>query len=78
VENVLWVPRLCSQPQQLRRSDMKLCFGINMCYSCQQGLAQTKQWFLELEWTMCIGKMANLRAIICSNRVIVEMEQVST
>jgi hypothetical protein len=44
VTNVLWVPRVCSQPRRLRRRAMQFCSRMGRCYSCPEDLTQTQQW----------------------------------
>jgi hypothetical protein len=38
VENVLWVPGVCSQPQRLRSRAMQCCSRMDRCCSCPEDL----------------------------------------
>jgi hypothetical protein len=44
VENVLWVPGVCSQPQRLRSRAMQCCSGWTGVIGCPEDLAQAQQW----------------------------------
>jgi hypothetical protein len=58
VTNVLWVPKLRKSVLSVSTIEEKgyaVLFEMDRCCSCPEDLAQTQQWFLELERATCIG-----------------------
>jgi hypothetical protein len=55
VENVLWVPGVCSQPQRLRSRAMQCCSRMDMCYWMPRGSSPGTTVVLELEREKYIG-----------------------
>jgi hypothetical protein len=60
VANVLWMPRVCSQPQRLRSSVVQCCSGMDMCYWMLKGSSPGTTMVLDLEGATCIGIRANV------------------
>jgi hypothetical protein len=60
VENVLSLPGVCSQSQQLRSRAMQCCSGMDRCYWMPRGSSPCTAVTLELERETCIGRRASL------------------